>query len=187
LLFIENITKASSTHAGPLDDESSLIQNELSQLNRLDCVTINSQPYEQETVNGIMYRARPFVFFYYPKRKINQLIQLFMYNNTTTLMTVYSPDTKVVMYNSEIYTELSNSKGLFPLHQDFINGNWVESYYTSFDPTSMPNMFNYLSHSNTSLLQNEKENLVLVNIVGMDFDNNIFTKLAHSAHAIFFS
>lgn len=186
LLFIENVIGASSTHGGPLDDESAIIQPVLSQLNRLDCVTTDSQPFEQDTVDGIIYRSRPFLRFYYPRRKINQLLELFMSNNNTTLATVYAPGSKVIMYNDKLYTDLSDSEGYLALHQDFIDGHWVESFNTTFNPITMPHSFNDLALTNKVLLHYGKENLVLVNIIGMDFNNDIFTRLAYAAHALFF-
>ena len=187
LLFIENVISGSATHDGPLDEESSTIQTLLSQLNRLDCVTIDSQPFESEMYNGTLYRARPYLHFYYPRRKVGQLLDLFMYKNDHTLVSVYVPGANVVMHNDKLYTELSDNNGYIPLHQDFINGRWVDNFNTSFNPVHMKEIFRGLSLTNNALQQYGNTNLCLIVIVGMDFTNDMFTRLAHSAHSLFFA
>ena len=187
LLFIENVIGESATHAGPLDDESAIIQTVLSQLNRLDCVTIDSQPFESEILNGTLYRARPYLQFFYPRRKIEQLLNLFMYENDQTLVAMYVPGSNVVMHNDKLYTELADADGYIPLHQDFINGKWVDSFNTSINPFDVKEIFRNLSLTNNELLQYGNANLCAVLIIGMDFSNTMFTKLAHSAHSLFFA
>lgn len=187
LLFIDNVIGVSSTHGGELDEESLQIKSILNQLNRLDCVTIDSQPAIHDTVNDILYRSRPYVYFYYPARKINHLLDLYLYDNVTNVVTVYTPsDNRVTMYNDKLYTNLANKNGYLALHQDFTNGQWVENFNTSFNPSNMPKAFNDLSFTNNTLLQYGRENLVFVNVIGMDFTDNTFTRLAHAAHALFF-
>lgn len=187
LLFIEGVIGESSTHKGPLDEESGIIQKVLGQLNRLDCLTVDSQPYEQGIIEGTFYRSRPFLRFYYPRRKVNQLLELFMHGNPNILTAIYAPGNKVIMYNDMLYTNLADAGGYFPLHQDFIDGEWVESFNTTFNPNSFGELFDQLSLTNDVLLRNSKENLVLLNVIGMDFNNDIFTRLAHAAHALFFA
>jgi len=188
LLFIDDVIGVSTTHYGKLDEESLQIKSVLNQLNRLDCVTINSQPAEYDTFNDVFYRSRPYVYFYYPSRKINQLLDLFLYDNVTTLVTVYTPsDNRITMYNDELYTHLADKNGYLALHQDFIDGQWIENSNTSFNPNHMAGSFSELGLTNNTLLDYGKENLVLVNVIGMDFTNNTFTRLAHAAHALFFS
>lgn len=186
LLFIEDVITESATHGAPLDEESQIIQHELSQLNRLDCITINSQPFEEDSVDGIIYRARPYLQFYYPRHKINQLIEVFMRDNTQTLVTIYAPNNKVIMYNDKLYTELSDSNGFLALHQDFINDMWVESFHTSFNPIYMKDVFEHLGLTNNRLLEYGRQHLVLVNIISMEFNNNMFQRLAQAAHSVFF-
>lgn len=188
LLFVDNVIEESATHKGKLEDETMLIKTVINQLNRLDCVTTDSQPAEYDTVDKIIFRSRPYLYFYYPVRKINLLLDIFLHNNDETLVTVYTPlDNRVSMYNDKLYTKLSDERGFLPLHQDYINNQWIENFNTSFNPAFMAETFDELSLTNDKLLQYGRENLVLVNVIGTDFSNNTFTKLAHAAHALFFA
>lgn len=186
LLFIDGVITSSSTHETPLDEESGIIKNVLSQLNRLDCVTVDSQPFEEDTVDGTLYRSRPFLLFYYPRRKINELLKFFMNDNHETLVTVYIPGKKVLMYNDNLYRELANDTGYFPLHQDYVDGGWVESFNTTFHPDLIKLSFEQLALTNKKLLEYGRKELAIVNIISTTFDNTVFSKLAHSAHALFF-
>lgn len=188
LLFIEGITTSTTTHVDSLDEESNIIQEHLSQLNRLDCVTVTSQPYENFIVDDKQYRSRPFVDFYYPVRKINRLIDDYMkINGRNVIISVYSPITnETFMYNENAYKNLVNERGYFPLHQEYTNGKMIEDYDTSFNPIHMADLFSELEYSNKNLLAFGKENLVLVTIIGLNFSNDVFKKLTLSAHRLFF-
>lgn len=188
LLFIEGITTSTTTHADILDEESNIIQEYLSQLNRLDCVTVTSQPYEKFIVDGRQYRSRPFVNFYYPVRKINKLIDEYnKINGKNVIISVYSPIAdETFMYNEDAYKKLIDERGYFPLHQEYSRGKMIEDYDTSFNPIHMAGLFAELEYSNKELLAFGKENLVVVTVIGLNFSNDVFKKLALSAHRLFF-
>lgn len=187
LLFIEGLLANSTSHNDILDDESNIIKEQLSQLNRLDCVTTSSQSYENFFVDGQNFRSRPFVYFYYPARKINKLAKNFISGNRNAIMSYYSPkEDKVFMYNEDLYNDLTEERGYFPLHQEYRNNRWIEDYDTSFNPIHMSEEFFSLQSVNKDFFTFAKNNMVLVVVIGLDFTNETFSDLAISAHSLFF-
>ena len=188
LTFITDVIPRSAGHAGPLEPESNIIKNELYNLNRLDCVTVNSQPYEEFTDDDEnIYRQRPFVSLFYPRRKINQLMQLL--KNEPMLITVYAPGTGVISYNPILYDDMAGDSGYIPLVQQKENDIWVDARDGDsifFNKEYMEEMFMELQWTNDDMYVYGYQNLVMVEIIGLNFDNEMFNQLERAAHTLFF-
>ena len=185
LAFINDLTKSSSGHCGPLDEESDIIKKQLDQLNRLDCVTIDSQPFDTFTVKDVKYKSKPFVYFYFPKRKAEDLIDLIDCDDLFIAM--WNQSGGLFLNNKEKFEAISNKIGYFGLNRQLVNDKWEEDYGTSFNPYYMFDTFeSYIRHINSDMYKYGCENLVLINVIGLDYSNSTFDKIIKAAHSLFF-
>lgn len=73
LLFIRSYLFRTPYHSGPLDSESTIISEQIYDINRFDYITVSSQPYDQFNLNGRNIVQFPFIYGLYPRYKAKQL------------------------------------------------------------------------------------------------------------------
>lgn len=183
--FINGTALQTPYHFGPLDPESSIIFKQLNRLNRLDVITVNSQPFEEFVgYDGKAYRQRPYVDFYYPTRKLDTLIQRFLQQtNTATFIHITPSDTFV--YNEDLIKPLALG-GYVPLIQVLTNHGWVDDTSTSIPLYQGLNLYEYNALRDTGFYQLLDKEISVCKIVDTQFSNEVFDILVQIAYELFF-
>lgn len=169
LSFIQGFSQLTPYHVGPLDDETSIILNDIYNMNILGAITFNSQPYEKFAINGTIIRSRSYVDFYYDSNKAHRLIDRL--KNYSHLIVAFINKNNKFVYNKPFgYDEK------YPLHQDFILNEWEDNYDTSF----FYDLF-YDSHifgdNFKPLVENE---LTQIRVVNTRFDDSLLPLIISS-------
>lgn len=151
LMFLQGLIPATPYHLGPLDPETNLVLSAVNLMNRLDMITVNSQPYEvfpsyQDRRNTVHQYA--FVNFYFPRYKSLALDELIRANVDTAQVLKYD-------FKSGRETRVASPKelveGVVPLWLDYRGNTLVkktgaqsETHYPDLGPLELGDNFEEL-------------------------------------------
>ena len=185
LAFVNGIFPMTPYHFGPLNLESNIIFKQLDKLNRLDVITVNSQPYNEYIHHdGKLHRQRPYVRFYYPTNKISSLIKSFLSKCESAVAMIQDPlNDNVEIYNDNVVKPLIKN-GRVPLHIMFENNQWIDYFGTTLDlyGTKSDELFDFIDTKFEKLVGRE---ILYCSIVDTQFSNDMFDILIKVAHSLF--
>lgn len=179
LAFLQGFLLYAPYHFGPLDPESNIILEPLNAMNRLDMLTVNSQPYEEfpHYLTKIPIRQRPYIDFYYWNDKAPQLAQMLIQRKPSVVInTLRFSDGIQMLYGAN--KPLPLMKDRLPGSQDFKNGQWVEDYGTSM-PIKVDNegYLHRLEEFGPNFVTLIQQNLTFIMVVDINFDNTMIEEI----------
>lgn len=190
IAFVSGAIDRSPSHDGPLDPETSIIGDQIIKANKLGCITIDSQPYDDFIAHhrgGIRVRQHPYCFLYYDRNKTDRLIQIMLTKEINRLTGSKIPQLIIHCYDPIIHNVTSfNKDGNWTFDQDFINGRWN----LEFGSVSIPDQ-NYMREYFFGDIRTDKirslfaNNLKLLMIYDNQNNNNMFNALVEAAYELF--
>lgn len=183
LIYIQGFLDSTPYVSDKLDPESFSIHKELNILNRLDVITVGSQPYiESSNIMGKSYRQRPYIDFYYPTFKVDNLIRnVIGIRDSIVVQCKNFIDNRIVSYNLDAISDIKLKNGRFPLSQDLIGKSWIENYNTSYDFDKNTND-EYIFGENFAPMVSKE--LTHVFIADNTFTNHIFKIIINQAYTL---
>lgn len=173
VMFLKGVLYVTPSHKGPCQMETELIKKRLIRLNRLGCITFNSQPFIEKS--GC--RQRPYIDCFIKRKHINNIIEKMMKWNNTVIINVFDIEEDGVSHSLQTYThyDISGKKHIDTHQKKNKDGIFEDFFGTSFwFDKDCPN---HCEHYNKYLARYLAEKCVHVEICDMSFSNDIFDQL----------
>ena len=174
--FLKGKLNETPYHFGPIHKETKLILPQLLEMNKLGCVTLNSEPFLEEEHKGKYYRQRPYIDFYMHNKYIDDFVTEFLKLNDTAMIKItdisYENGGAFIIYSN---CDLTSYDKKIDLHQVKIN-----DVYTDYHESTI--WLDSGAQDDSDLFCTELENIlcedyVIVEICDINFSNDIFDQI----------
>lgn len=179
LMFLRGLLDSTTYHGGPLDEESDLIADDLYTINLFGFLSVASQPYMEfmgvlPEDRGKLVKQRPFIAGYYPREKVNLLINRLKQNDNIVIVHTNLKTKETKSYNTENVNIIDDS---IPLH----NIGGVDDNYLSIKLYHNDILLSEFGISNRELVETH---LDFVDITYTLYDNSLFPLISAELKAL---